>query len=95
MKKSFRNILLVIIAFIPSIASAQTIKELTDIFWYQSSCRNLTEERREAMKEMQTYADTFTHTQFKEYLATPAGSEQERNIGQSGLMKYYNYPKRV
>ena len=90
MKKSFRNILLVIIAFIPSIASAQTIKELTDIFWYQSSCRNLTEERREAMKEMQTYADTFTHTQFKEYLATPAGSDQERNIGQSGLMKYYN-----
>lgn len=90
MKKSFRNILLVIIAFIPSIASAQTIKELTDIFWYQSSCRNLTEERREAMKEMQTYADTFTHTQFKEYLATPAGSDQERNIGQSGLMKFYN-----
>jgi hypothetical protein len=90
MKKSFRNILLVIIAFIPSIASAQTIKELTDIFWYQSSCRNLTEERREAMKEMQTYVDTFTHTQFKEYLATPAGSDQERNIGQSGLMKYYN-----
>ena len=90
MKKSFRNILLVIIAFIPSIASAQTIKELTDIFWYQSSCRNLTEERREAMKEMQTYADTFTQTQFKEYLATPAGSDQERNIGQSGLMKFYN-----
>lgn len=90
MKKSFRNILLVIIAFIPSIASAQTIKELTDIFWYQSSCRNLTEERREAMKEMQTYADTFTHTQFKEYLATPAGSDQERNIGQSSLMKFYN-----
>jgi hypothetical protein len=42
------------------------------------------------MKEMQTYADTFTHTQFKEYLATPAGSDQERNIGQSGLMKFYN-----
>jgi hypothetical protein len=42
------------------------------------------------MKEMQTYADTFTHTQFKEYLATPAGSDQERNIEQSGLMKYYN-----
>ena len=90
MKKSLKALLLAIILLIPALSSAQAIEELTDIFWSKTSCRQLTPERREAMKEMQTYADSFTHTQFNEYLATPAGNEQERNIEQSGLMRYYN-----
>ena len=90
MKKSLKALLLAIILLIPALSSAQAIEELADIFWSKTSCRQLTPERREAMKEMQTYADSFTHTQFNEYLATPAGSEQERNFEQSGLMKYYN-----
>ena len=90
MKKSLKALLLAIILLIPALSSAQAIEELADIFWSKTSCRQLTPERREAMKEMQTYADNFTHTQFNEYLATPAGSEQERNFEQLGLMKYYN-----
>lgn len=90
MKKVLKTALAVWLAFAPIASSAQSIEEMTDIFWKQTSCRNLTKERRAAMNGMQTYADNFTHEQFKEYLAEPAGSLQSEAIGQSGLMKFYN-----
>ena len=90
MKKSLKALLLAIILLAPTLSSAQTIEELTDIFWSKTSCRQLTPERRSAMKEMQTYADSFTHTQFQKYLSASIGSDEEQSIGQSGLMKFYN-----
>ena len=90
MKTSIQRALLAITLFIPFLASAQTIEEITDVFWNQSSCRELTQERRTAMTKMQSHADTFTHTQFNEYLSAPLGSEKERIIGQTELMKFYN-----
>ena len=90
MKTSIKRALLTIIISVPFLASAQTIEEITHIFWEKSSCHNLTLERRTAMAKMQSYADTFTHTQFNEYLSSPLGSEKDRSIGQTGLMKFYN-----
>lgn len=75
---------------VPAIGSAQTIEEMTDIFWNKTSCRTLTAERRAAMNKMQTYVDEFTHTLFNEYIVTPAGTDKERGIEGWGLMKFYN-----
>ena len=85
MKTSIQRALLAITLFIPFLASAQTVEEITDVFWNQSSCRELTQERRIAMTKMQSHADTFTHKQFNEYLSAPLGSEKERIIGQTEL----------
>lgn len=74
----------------PTMLSAQSIEQMADIFWNKTSCRELTAERRDAMAKMQTYVDTFTHTLFNEYKATPAGTEKEQGIEQWGLMQYYN-----
>ena len=90
MKTLLRKLLLAVVALVPVVASAQTIEEMADIFWNKSSCRNFTSERRAAMAEMQTYVDSFTHTLFNEYIATPAGTDKERGIEGWGLMKYYN-----
>ena len=90
MKRALCNLLLTFAALTPSLLSAQTVEEIADIFWTKSSCRNLTEERRSAMAEMQKYADTFTHTLFGEYLKTSAGTEKEQGIEQWGLMQFYN-----
>lgn len=90
MKRVLKTALTIWLAVAPIVSSAQSIEEMTDIFWNQTSCRNLTKERRAAMNEMQTYADKFTHKQFKEYLAAPARSPEAESIGQSGLMKFYN-----
>ena len=90
MKTFIQRALLAITLFIPFLASAQTVEEITDVFWNQSSCRELTQERRTAMAKMQSHADTFTHKQFNEYLSAPLGSEKDRIIGQTELMKFYN-----
>ena len=90
MKTLLQKVLLAVAVIAPALLSAQTIEEMTDIFWNKSSCRNFTAERRAAMGEMQTYVDTFTHTLFNEYLATPEGTDKERGIESWGLMKYYN-----
>ncbi|MBQ8438720.1 MAG: hypothetical protein IJX21_08245, partial [Alistipes sp.] len=90
MKTLLQKVLFVAAMLMPALASAQTIEEMADIFWNKTSCRELTAERRAAMDEMQTYVDTFTHTLFNEYLATPAGTDKERGIEGWGLMKYYN-----
>lgn len=90
MKRVFGNLLLAAMVLMPSIIWAQTVEEMTDIFWNKSSCRNFTEERRAAMVEMQKYADTFTHTLFNEYLATSAGTDKEQALEGWGLMQFYN-----
>ena len=90
MKKLLQSVLIAVAVSLPTLASAQTIDEMADIFWNKSSCRNFTAERRAAMVEMQTYADGFPHTLFNEYLATPAGTDKERGIEGWGLMQYYN-----
>ena len=86
----YRLLFVTTILLAPTLISAQTIEELTTIFWNKTSCRNLTEERRGAMVEMQKYADDFTHTQFSEYLRSAVGSEADKSIGQHGLMRFYN-----
>ena len=90
MKTLLKKALLAIATLLPTLAPAQTIEEMTDVFWNQTSCRNLTPERRATMKGMQAHVDTFTHTLFKEYLTAPAQSDKVRQIEQEGLMKYYN-----
>ena len=90
MKTLLQKLFLAVAVIAPALLSAQTIEEMADIFWNKSSCRNFTAERRAAMGEMQTYIDTFTHTLFNEYLATPEGTDKERGIEGWGLMKYYN-----
>ena len=90
MKRIFIVLLLIVGITMPTMLYAQSIEELTDIFWNKTSCRNLTEARRSAMVEMQKYADDFTHTQFNEYLAAAPGSDADRRIGSHGLMQFYN-----
>lgn len=90
MNRKLLKLSLLVALVLPSMVSAQTIEQMTDIFWNKSSCRELSAERRAAMQEMQTYADSFTHTLFSEYLSTPAGTDKERGIEQWGLMKFYN-----
>ena len=90
MKTLLQKVLFVAAMLMPALASAQTIEEMADIFWNKTSYRELTAERRAAMDEMQTYVDTFTHTLFNEYLATPTGTDKERGIEGWGLMKFYN-----
>ena len=62
MKRIFIVLLFIVGITMPTMLYAQSIEELTDIFWNKTSCRNLTEARRSAMVEMQKYADDFTHT---------------------------------
>lgn len=90
MKNLIKQLLIVVGVVIPTLLSAQTIEQLADTFWNKTSCLELTQERRAAMNEMQTYVDSFTHTLFGEYLAAPAGSEKVRGIEGWGLMQYYN-----
>lgn len=90
MKNLIKQLLIVVGAVMPTLLSAQTIEQLADTFWNKTSCLELTQERRAAMNEMQTYVDSFTHTLFSEYLAAPAGSEKVRGIEGWGLMQYYN-----
>ena len=90
MKNIIIKLLFIVGISMPTMLSAQSIEQITDIFWNKTSCRELTSERRDAMAKMQTYADTFTHTLFNEYMATPAGTEKEQGIEQWGLMQYYN-----
>ncbi len=90
MKNILIKLLFVVGISMPTMLYAQSIEEMADIFWNKSSCKELTEERRAAMAEMQTYVNTFTHTLFNEYMVAPAGSEKVAGIEQWGLMKYYN-----
>lgn len=90
MKNLIKQLLIVVGVVMPTLLSAQTIEQLADTFWNKTSCLELTQERRAAMNEMQTYVDSFTHTLFGEYLAAPAGSEKVRGIEGWGLMQYYN-----
>ena len=90
MKNIFIKLLFVVGISVPTMLSAQSVEQMADIFWNKSSCKVMTEERRAAMAEMQTYVNTFTHTLFNEYMATPAGSDKVAGIEQWGLMKYYN-----
>lgn len=90
MKNLIKQLLIVVGVVMPTLLSAQTIEQLADTFWNKTSCLELTQERRAAMNEMQTYVDSFTHTLFSEYLASPAGSEKVRGIEGWGLMQYYN-----
>lgn len=90
MKNLIKQLLIVVGVVMPTLLSAQTIEQLADTFWNKTSCLDLTQERRAAMNEMQTYVDSFTHTFFSEYLAAPAGSEKVRGIEGWGLMQYYN-----
>ena len=90
MKTLLQKAFFVAALLMPTLLSAQTIEQMADIFWNKTSCRELTTERRAAMDKMQTYVDTFTHTLFNEYLATPAGTDKERGIEGWGLMKFYN-----
>ncbi len=90
MKNLIKQLLIVVGVVMPTLLSAQTIEQLADTFWNKTSCLELTQERRAAMNEMQTYVDSFTHTLFSEYLAAPAGSEKVRGIEGWGLMQYYN-----
>ena len=90
MKNIITKLLFVVGISVPTMLSAQSIEQMADTFWNKTSCLNLTPERRAAMDKMQTYADTFTHTLFHEYKATPEGSDKEQGIEQWGLMKFYN-----
>ena len=72
MNSKLHKLLLLAALVLPVMASAQTIEQMADIFWNKTSCLELTEERRAAMNKMQTYVDSFTHTLFNEYMATPA-----------------------
>ncbi|MBO5276688.1 MAG: hypothetical protein J6A86_06115, partial [Alistipes sp.] len=90
MKNIIIKLLFIVGISMPTMLSAQSIELMADIYWNKTSCRELTTERRDAMAKMQTYADTFTHTLFNEYMATPAGTEKEQGIEQWGLMQYYN-----
>ena len=90
MNNKLHKLLLFVALALPAMVSAQTIEQMADIFWNKSSCLELTSERRAAMNKMQTYVDTFPHTLFNEYMATPAGTDKERGIEQWGLMQYYN-----
>lgn len=90
MNNKLHKLLLLVALALPAMVSAQTIEQMADIFWNKSSCLELTSERRTAMNKMQTYVDTFPHTLFNEYMATPAGTDKERGIEQWGLMQYYN-----
>lgn len=90
MNNKLNKLLLLVALALPAMVSAQTIEQMADIFWNKSSCLELTSERRAAMNKMQTYVDTFPHTLFNEYMATPAGTDKERGIEQWGLMQYYN-----
>ncbi len=90
MNNKLHKLLLLVALALPAMVSAQTIEQMADIFWNKSSCLELTSERRATMNKMQTYVDTFPHTLFNEYMATPAGTDKERGIEQWGLMQYYN-----
>ena len=90
MKNIITKLLFVVGISVPTMLSAQSVDQMADIFWNKSSCKVMTEERRAAMAEMQTYVNTFTHTLFNEYMAAPAGSDKVAGIEQWGLMKYYN-----
>lgn len=90
MKNIIIKLLLVVGISMPTMLYAQSIEQIADTFWNQSSCRELTAERRAAMNEMQSYADTFTHTLFNEYMATTAATDKEQGIEGWGLMKFYN-----
>ena len=90
MKNIFIKLLFVVGISMPTMLYAQSIEQMADTFWNKTSCRELTQERLEAMDKMQTYVDSFTHTLFNEYMATPAGTDKEIGIEQWGLIKFYN-----
>ena len=84
-----RRILVLLSLLLPSICSAQSIEELADVLWNKSSCRFISEERREAMLEMQKHADAFTHTRFNQYNASAEGSALEQEVESAGIMRFY------
>ena len=90
MKRVLLLLACVALLLVPSSSWAQDADELANIMWYKSSYKEVTPERRSAMAAMQKYADSFTHTYFKEYLGTTKGTEKEKSIEGWGLMRFYN-----
>lgn len=90
MKRVLLLLVCVALLLVPSSSWAQDADELANIMWYKTSYKELTPERRLAMAAMQKYADSFTHTYFKEYLGTTKGTEKEKSIESWGLMRFYN-----
>ena len=90
MKKMLLGLVLLAATLVPLSLCAQSADELANVMWYKTSYKEITPERRSAMNAMQKYADTFTHTYFKEYLATTVGTEKEKAIEGWGLMQFYN-----
>ena len=90
MKRVLLLLACVALLLVPSSGWAQDADELANIMWYKSSYKEVTPERRSAMAAMQKYADSFTHTYFKEYLGTTKGTEKEKSIEGWGLMRFYN-----
>ena len=90
MKKILLVLVLMASTITPLSLCAQSADELANVMWYKTSYKEITPERRAAMNEMQKYADSFTHTYFKEYLGTTKGTEKEKSIEGWGLMRFYN-----
>jgi len=90
MKRVLLFLACAVLSLVPSSGWAQDADELANIMWYKSSYKEVTPERRSAMNAMQKYADSFTHTYFKEYLNTTPGTEKEKSIEGWGLMQFYN-----
>ena len=89
MKRVLLLLACVALSFVPYRGLAQDAKELAHIMWYKTSYNQVSPERRAAMIEMQKYADSFTHTLFKEYLGTTVGTEKEKALEGWGLMCFY------
>jgi hypothetical protein len=90
MKRVLLFLACAVMSLVPSSGWAQDVEELADVMWYKTSYKEITPERRSAMNAMQKYADSFTHTYFKEYLNTTPGTEKEKSIEGWGLMRFYN-----
>ena len=84
-----RRILILLSLLLPSICAAQNIEELANVLWNKTSYREITEERREAMLEMQKHADAFPHTRFNQYNASAEDSALEQEIESAGIMRFY------
>lgn len=90
MKRVLLFLACAVLLLVPSSGWAQDVEALADVMWYKTSYKEITPERRSAMNAMQKYADSFTHTYFKEYLNTTPGTEKEKSIEGWGLMRFYN-----
>lgn len=90
MKRGLLLLVSVVLLLVPLSSWAQDVEELANVMWHKTSYKEITPERRAAMNEMQKYADSFTHTYFKEYLGTTFGTDKEKSIEGWGLMRFYN-----